>query len=697
MADTVLATTIAHEIQLIRYSKTLGKDAGVYVDNIMKALREELLSTDKVTTKKQRDELIKFINELFASELGDWNSELESDLTRLIKEEAKFYQASLASLIDEKVARPTLESITKAAYNTEMVLNGQAYTVNERIKQYDVNSVDKVKRIVTGGWRDGLTTYEMMQQINGKQASSVGNQMRKGANILAKDLTSHISSTAKTKVGMDNSDIVIGEQVTVTLDSRTSPICQRLGSQDGGGKKYYYADDGFNFPRPPFHWNACARGTMITTECGLTPIEHVRVGDKVLTHMGRYKKVTAVMAKNHSGKIYKLNSEGTSVTLTDEHPVLTTNRGWVRVGELSIKDKIIQNPEKFVSVEGFSSSGIEQASLIDSHNIVTKTVEELVSYEVFSFSTGVSSSVNLDDPIVDDKVTNVLADGNLKFKIDSSTFEDVHNNGLVKGGVELEPFSLGFGDCFGVLKNGGWVCNLHSVAMNLSKLFGSLFVVGYPMRVASWAINKNLIINDGLLSAFGFYSKLDSSLSYGVVAEASFPLDASKTFTESEMILLDKSCDFFIADFTSHVKPSDNWRESSISSIVEYNINDAVFNISVEDDETYVADGILVHNCRSTMRYILAPEYEELEESRTRPAIVDGKAKRVDSEESWMELAKNNPNLARESLGVERAKVLDAMSADEFTKIAYNRLDQLITIDELVKKSKAAAKALGRE
>ncbi|AUR92850.1 putative head morphogenesis protein [Vibrio phage 1.178.O._10N.286.45.E12] len=257
MADTVLATTIAHEIQLIRYSKTIGKDAGVYVDNIMKALREELLSTDKVTTKKQRDELIKFINELFASELGDWNSELESDLTRLIKEEAKFYQASLASLIGEKVARPTLESITKAAYSTEMVLNGQAYTVNGRIKQYDVNSVDKVKRIVTGGWRDGLTTYEMMQQINGKQASSVGNQMRKGANILAKDLTSHISSTAKTKVGMDNSDIVIGEKAVATLDSRTSEKCARIASEDNGGREYIYAEVGYNFERPPHHWGGC--------------------------------------------------------------------------------------------------------------------------------------------------------------------------------------------------------------------------------------------------------------------------------------------------------------------------------------------------------------------------------------------------------------------------------------------------------
>ena len=77
MADTALATAISHEIALIQYSRKLGKDTTVYIDNIMKAIKEELLSTDKITTKKQKDELIKFINELFDSELGEWSEELE--------------------------------------------------------------------------------------------------------------------------------------------------------------------------------------------------------------------------------------------------------------------------------------------------------------------------------------------------------------------------------------------------------------------------------------------------------------------------------------------------------------------------------------------------------------------------------------------------------------------------------------------
>ncbi|UYE90920.1 putative NAD-asparagine ribosyltransferase [Vibrio phage vB_VaS_L1] len=260
MAETALATTLSHEIALIRFSRSLGRDAQPHIDAIMKALREELLSTDTIPTKKCRDELMALVNELIGVELGGWSEELESELVALAKEEAKFHQAALSNLVGQKISRPTLESITKTAFNTEMVLNGQAYTVDERIKNYNANSVDRIKRIITGGWRDGLTTYEISQQIMGRQNSSVKNQMSRGSYTLAKDVTSHISSTAKTSVGMANQDVVVGEAVVVTLDSRTSPICQRLGSLDGGGKKYYYAKDGFNFPRNPFHWNC--RSTM---------------------------------------------------------------------------------------------------------------------------------------------------------------------------------------------------------------------------------------------------------------------------------------------------------------------------------------------------------------------------------------------------------------------------------------------------
>ena len=73
-----------------------------------------------------------------------------------------------------------------------------------------------------------------------------------------------------------------------------------------------------------------AKGTLITTYRGLIPIEDVVKGDYVLTHKNRYKKVLTPMVKNNSG-IYKLKIQGSNVTYaTEEHPyyVREMKRAW---------------------------------------------------------------------------------------------------------------------------------------------------------------------------------------------------------------------------------------------------------------------------------------------------------------------------------------------------------------------------------
>ncbi len=80
--------------------------------------------------------------------------------------------------------------------------------------------------------------------------------------------------------------------------------------------------------------SACfAAGTLISTSRGPKPIEGVVAGDLVLTHFGRYRKVLATTqreARVNRIKIHRMPA----VLASDEHPFLTAE-GWVQARELA--------------------------------------------------------------------------------------------------------------------------------------------------------------------------------------------------------------------------------------------------------------------------------------------------------------------------------------------------------------------------
>ena len=88
--------------------------------------------------------------------------------------------------------------------------------------------------------------------------------------------------------------------------------------------------------------------TSVMTNIGLKPIQDVSVGDLVLTHKGRYKRVSRTMQRNYNGDLVslRLSSCPTSVVnLTPEHPILT-GYGWKEAKYLTLDDNaIIPTPE----------------------------------------------------------------------------------------------------------------------------------------------------------------------------------------------------------------------------------------------------------------------------------------------------------------------------------------------------------------
>ncbi len=64
--------------------------------------------------------------------------------------------------------------------------------------------------------------------------------------------------------------------------------------------------------------------TPVITANGIVPIEGIHVGDKVLTHTGRFKTVTEVFRRKYNGRVYTFRTLGNvePLTVTEEHPIL---------------------------------------------------------------------------------------------------------------------------------------------------------------------------------------------------------------------------------------------------------------------------------------------------------------------------------------------------------------------------------------
>ncbi len=93
-------------------------------------------------------------------------------------------------------------------------------------------------------------------------------------------------------------------------------------------------------PRYPNHPQCCLPGQLVQTRHGAVPIEKIEVGDEVLTHRGRYRRVLAAWATPHDGMIYDCLTGRGNFALTGNHPVLT-RCGWVNAEDMQLGNEVL--------------------------------------------------------------------------------------------------------------------------------------------------------------------------------------------------------------------------------------------------------------------------------------------------------------------------------------------------------------------
>lgn len=90
----------------------------------------------------------------------------------------------------------------------------------------------------------------------------------------------------------------------------------------------------------PVHPNCFPAGVGVRTPAGEVPIEQLRVGALVLTHRGRWRRVSRTMQRPFSGRLVVVDG----IPVTEDHPFLCRGR-WVRARDLVLGDDLAEPSE----------------------------------------------------------------------------------------------------------------------------------------------------------------------------------------------------------------------------------------------------------------------------------------------------------------------------------------------------------------
>lgn len=328
-------------------------------------------------------------------------------------------------------------------------------------------------------------------------------------------------------------------------------VCELCWSYDG---EVYPL--GRFLPVLPRHPNCLLAGTKVHTFDGIKSIENIRLGEKVLTHNGRYREVIQLHQNHHySGLIYNHNGQG---WMTVKHPVLTTD-GWMPAEDINTATEVI-----FVKPE-YKPTRLSESSFLTG------------ILNLFPMRRMPLSAVNFNTQLKNGK-------GKIKVKNIKSVLRNNIKPSINKLGVKpffkptLTASQLSTSGSFNQLTM-TTLQTTYSV-MSLFNLFISLLRSHLtPLQRISLGLVANM------------HPCFNQTLTDGATIDTINLTEPIFTFTSN--IPRDN---FFSGKFqpiNQHQTPT----KINNTDIKKY--NGCVYNLSVDEDESYlIGTGLAVHNCR---------------------------------------------------------------------------------------------------
>ncbi len=370
-------------------------------------------------------------------------------------------------------------------------------------------------------------------------------------------------------------------------------------------------------------------GAQVRTRNGEKPIEEVEVGDDVMTHQGRYRRVYNTMKRPYHGNIYNIRFYGDSgreLNVTAEHPLLVASR-----------EKQNERNKEFQPVWKFA----ENVKVGDYLVIpVPQPVAEPVSAHSVTVPIGrgrhapVDREVNLPyEPDFFRLLGYYFAEGHVDNEHYVSLSFHVDETEYLADAKSLVERYFGKSPIANAPRQNGQTLVLSSteVARTFAREFGSNV---YEKQIPEWVSSaepallaelvKGMWCGDGsydakknmfrynTVSADLAYAFRDACLRLGIAAS----VNIQKRLLPRKDIYAVVIASPFNVQFGGVVgvdapagdlsgspfSIDENFLYVPIKEITVEEMETEVFNFSVEEDESYVAEGVISHNCT-------APQY----------------------------------------------------------------------------------------
>ena len=329
--------------------------------------------------------------------------------------------------------------------------------------------------------------------------------------------------------------------------------------------------------------------TSVLTVDGYKPISDIKEGDMVLTHLGRWRAVKEVMVKKTSELIKIKSSNGLETITTPDHPYYTKSR----------REKT--SPPQFIN-----------AGLLNQNYLTGSTLVPIEENETSLEDLWLMGRYLADGHMRKSRWTEgkyeemVLSIGKNKFERDKINFSHKKHNVSPHGkagsvlritfyGHEEVKVYKQFGMGAKNKKIPNWVLAL-PIEKAKAFLDGYLSGDGYQrtrsgktIEISCATISKNLALAVGMLMQKVYkicptINKIKKRKEHSIEGRK---INASQAYAIRCLINASRRTNY----------AEGNYAWGKIHKIEKMNQETLVYNLSVKDDETYTANGIIVHNC----------------------------------------------------------------------------------------------------